>query len=111
MTRRIALVPLAVAGLVLGAPTTPAATADQLPTSCSVSTSGPQSCVYLGLRGTGRLTINVSSGFGVANVGCEPTGSAFLGGWAPYSDSQSFTRTGVCVLQVSGTGFATATAN
>ena len=108
MARRTILVLVAVIGLVIGAPAAPA---DAAQTSCSVSTTGTQSCVYLGLSGLGRLTLTVSSGFGFANVGCRPIGSAFLGGEAPYSQTWTFERTGVCVLQIGGTGSATATAS
>jgi hypothetical protein len=77
---------------------------------CSVALSGPVSCTYVVLTpGTGRLSLTVTSGFAVANVGCT-VGGAVLPGTAPFSGSTPFTRVGVCFLQITGSGSATASA-
>lgn len=77
---------------------------------CSVSLSGPTSCVYLVIGvGTGRLSLSVSSGFAVTNVSCT-VGGAVLPGSAPYSGSMMFQRGGLCVLQITGSGSASASA-
>jgi hypothetical protein len=59
--------------------------------------------------GTGRLSLSVRSGAAVANVACT-VGGAVLPGSAPYSGSVTFTRVGVCYLQISGYGTASASA-
>ena len=108
MARRIILVLVAVFGLVLGVPSAPAEAA---PTSCTVSTNTTPTCFYVGLTGTGRLTLSISSGIAAASVACTPIGSAFLAGTAPYFQSTNFARTGLCFLQLNASGSATASAS
>lgn len=106
--RMLALTTVAAACL---APAAHAGTA--LPSSCSVSLAGPSQCLYVASIKTltGRLNLSVSGGYvAVAGVSCT-VGGASDAGIPPYSNSTDFTRAGVCILQISGSGTASASSN